>query len=76
MSNEKSYNKISISIATALMIVLTVSVGLQLVQPATAQNMTEEVGQAAGNATGNQTGNQSGGPLEQLGQMLGFGGNN
>ena len=63
MSNEKSYNKISISIATALMIVLTVSVGLQLVQPATAQNMTEEAGQAAGNVTVNQTVNQSGGPL-------------
>jgi hypothetical protein len=62
------------------MIVLTVSVGFQLSQPAMAQNMTQEAGQAAdnatgGNQTGNQTGNQSGGPLEQLGQMLGFGGN-
>jgi hypothetical protein len=80
MSNEKSYNKITISIATALMIVLTVSVGFHLSQPAMAQNMTQEAGQAAdnatgGNQTGNQTGNQSGGPLEQLGQMLGFGGN-
>ena len=74
MSNEKSYNKITISIATALMIVLTVSVGFQLVQPGMAQNVTEEAGQAVDNATGNQTGNQSGGPLEQLGQMLGFGG--
>jgi hypothetical protein len=77
MSNEKSYNKITVSIATALMIVLTVSVGYQLVQPAMAQNMTQEVGQAvdnaSGNQTGNQTGNQSGNPLEQLGQMLGFG---
>ncbi len=76
MSNEKSYNKITISIATALMIVLTVSVGFQLAQPALAQNMTGEAGQAVDNATGNQTGNQSGGPLEQLGQMLGFGGGN
>ena len=41
MSNEKSYNKITISIATALMIVLTVSVGYQLAQPAMAQNMTQ-----------------------------------
>ena len=76
MSNEKSYNKITISIATALMIALTVSVGFQLVQPGLAQNVTEEAGQAVENATGNQTGNQSGGPLEQLGQMLGFGGGN
>ncbi|MGH9979351.1 MAG: hypothetical protein ACRD8Z_26480 [Nitrososphaeraceae archaeon] len=80
MSNEKSYNKITISIATALMIVLTVSVGFQLAPPAMAQNMTQEAGQAVdnatgGNQTGNQTGNQSGNPLEQLGQMLGFGGN-
>lgn len=77
MSNEKSYNKITTSIAAALMIVMTVSVGFQLAQPAMAQmNMTQEAGQAAENATGNQTGNQSGGPLEQLGQMLGFGGGN
>jgi hypothetical protein len=73
MSNEKSYNKITTSIAAALMIVMTVSVGFQLAQPAMAQNMTQEAGQAADNATGNQTGNQSG-PLEQLGEMLGFGG--
>ena len=73
MSNEKSYNKITTSIAAALMIVMTVSVGFQLAQPAMAQNMTQEAGQAVDNATGNQTGNQSG-PLEQLGEMLGFGG--
>jgi hypothetical protein len=75
MSNETSYNKLTLAIATA-MIVMTVSVGYQLAQPAVAQNLTEEVGQIAENATGNQTGNQSGGPLEQLGQMLGFGGGN
>jgi hypothetical protein len=76
MSNEKSYNKITTSIAAVLMIVMTVSVGFQFAQPAMAQNMTQEAGQAAENATGNQTGNQSGGPLEQLGEMLGFGGGN
>jgi hypothetical protein len=77
MSNEKSYNRITVSIATALMIAVTISVGFQVAQPAMAQNMTEGAGQAGGNMTeaGNQTGNQSGGPLEQLGQMLGFGGN-
>jgi hypothetical protein len=105
MSNEKSYNRITVSIATALMIVLTVSLGFQFAQPALAQSAGEqagdaaqqagqaaqqagqeagqaaqqagqEMGEAAQNATGNQTGNQSGGPLEQLGQMLGFGGGN
>jgi len=79
MSNESSYNKKTISIVTALMIVATISVGFQLAQPAMAQNMTEEVGQAAenmteaGNQTGNQTGNQSGGPLDFLSNI--FGGN-
>ena len=84
MSNGSSYNKLTLAIA-AVLIVMTVSVGYQLAQPAVAQSAGEqaggaaqqagqEAGQAAQNATGNQTGNQSGGPLEQLGQMLGFGG--
>lgn len=76
MSNEKSYNKIAISIATALMIVATIAAGFQLAQPVTAQNMTEELDQAAENMTegGNQTGNETGGgPLDFLGDI--FGGN-
>ena len=75
MSNEKSYNKITISIATALMIVATIAVGFQLAQPVTAQNVTEQLDQAAENMTegGNQTGNETGGPLDFLGDI--FGGN-
>jgi hypothetical protein len=75
MSNENSYSKMTFAVAAAL-IVMTASVGFQLAHPALAQeeNITEEVGQMVENATGNQTGNQSGGPLEQLGEMLGFGG--
>lgn len=59
MSNEKSYNKITISIATALMVAVTISVGFQVAQPAMAQNMTEEAGQATENMTGQATENMT-----------------
>jgi hypothetical protein len=45
MSNETSYNKLTLAIATA-MIVMTVSVGYQLAQPAVAQAIKQEINQA------------------------------
>jgi hypothetical protein len=73
MSNQKNHSKIILFAATAL-IVISSTVGYMVVQPATAQNISEQAGQAAQNATGNQTGNQSGGGfMEQLQGLFGGG---